>query len=82
MHYYIANLIFNYYIIEHIGKPQSVKYETGASSLTERRTADPGRTWHSSQYLKRRTRQLQPIMVELDPYNPVGLHRFLLCNGI
>ncbi|XP_076799702.1 MYCBP-associated protein-like isoform X3 [Clavelina lepadiformis] len=55
---------------EHIGKPTSVKHEIGATWAGERPTADPRRNWYSSRYLKRRTRELEAIMTELDPYRP------------
>nr|XP_026693353.1 MYCBP-associated protein-like isoform X1 [Ciona intestinalis] len=65
---------------EHIGKPVTVRHETGATRAGEEASVDPRRTWHSSRYLKQRTRQLEPIMKDLDPYNPDLLHLEVIGN--
>lgn len=56
--------------VEHIGKPIYIKNEMGIEWSSTHRSASVHYPWQKSTYLRDRTKQLQPVLCELDPHQP------------
>ena len=56
----------------------AMQEETGEKDSNERSFINTRRSWFDSKYLKKRMRQLDWLVQDLDPCNPVTLHHCLL----
>jgi len=58
--------------IEHVGVPKSIRSEKGWY-WSPTHTNAVHYPWHKAPYLESRKKQLQTVIDELDPHNPVSM---------